>query len=352
MLKASFCKHILKFYRPAITSRDVMLSKKTYFIKIWDDNNPSIYGIGECALFEGLSADDSPNYEAMLSLVCNNINNLDKHCISEYSSIRFGVETAFQDLKNAGRRIIYPSKWASGDDEIKINGLVWMGSFEEMHNRIREKLDSGFHCVKLKIGGIDFDEELSLIKYIRSKFSLDQIELRLDANGAFSPCDALNKLERLSVFSIHSLEQPIKPGQWDAMADICSKSPIPIALDEELIGINSRQDKQNLLNAIKPHYIILKPALCGGFSGADEWISLAEGQSIGWWATSALESNIGLNAIAQWVYTHNINLPQGLGTGKLYSNNIESPLVQTRDVLLYNSDTQWIIPTTLNWEEL
>ncbi len=227
-----------------------------------------------------------------------------------------------------------------------------MGSFEEMHNRIREKLDSGFHCVKLKIGGIDFDEELSLIKYIRSKFSLDQIELRLDANGAFSPCDALNKLERLSVFSIHSLEQPIKPGLWDAMADICSKSPIPIALDEELIGINSRQDKQNLLNAIKPHYIILKPALCGGFSGADEWISLAEGQSTGWWATSALESNIGLNAIAQWVYTHNINLPQGLGTGKLYSNNIESPLVQTRDVLLYNSDTQWIIPTTLNWEEL
>ncbi len=327
-----------------------MLEKETYFIKLWNEDNPSVYGVGECALFRGLGADDLPDYENRLAELCRAVNQGRDVCFPEYSSIRFGYETAMRDLENGGKRTIYPSSWVDGKSETTINGLVWMGTFDEMYNRIDEKLSQGFRCVKLKVGGIDFNRELELLEHIRECFPVDCLELRLDANGAFSSDDALSKLQQLSVFGIHSIEQPIKAGQWEEMSRVCKGSPIPVALDEELIGIESVEQKEQMLRIVSPRYIILKPALCGGFSGADEWIAVAENLNIGWWATSALESDIGLNAIAQWVAAKNPDMPQGLGTGQLYLNNFVSPLVQTRDVLQYNPEKQWNFPT-LNWVE-
>lgn len=346
MLLAKYTKYNLLFRNPAITSRATMLEKETYFIKIWDETNPYIYGIGECAIFRGLSADDDVNYEAHLKRICDNINQISPKEI-EQSSIRFGVETALNDLVNNGQRIIFNSNWLDGYNPIPINGLVWMGNQSEMLNRIIEKIEAGFSCIKLKIGGIDFNKEIKLLRFVRGNFSADDLQIRLDANGAFAPENALEYLEKLSKYSIHSIEQPIKQGQWSAMAEICQKSPIPIALDEELIGINEFSLKEKMLSTIKPHYIILKPSLCGGFLGSDEWIELANKHSIGWWITSALESNIGLNAIAQWVATLNIKMPQGLGTGNLYVNNISSPICQVDDVLTYDKNLSWQIPSEI-----
>ena len=346
MLKASYKKYILKFHSPAITSRATMLDKETYFIKIWDKSIPNVYGIGECAIFRGLSADDTPEYEQELSYICENINHISVKDI-DFSSIRFGVETALNDLRNGGKRVIFNTKWLSGLNPIQINGLIWMGNYSEMLNRLHEKLEQGFNCIKLKIGGIDFNKELKILKHIRSNFSADDLQLRLDANGAFTPNNALEHLERLSKYNIHSIEQPIKQDQWDKMAVICKNSPIPIALDEELIGINNFEQKIELIETIRPAYLILKPSLCGGFIGSQEWIELATKYNVGWWATSALESNIGLNAIAQWVSTLPITMPQGLGTGALYLNNISSPLEQIDDVLTYNPTAKWQIPSSI-----
>ena len=346
MLLAKYQKYNLQFRNPAITSRATMLEKETYFIKIWDETNPNIYGIGECAIFRGLSADDDVNYEAHLKRICDNINQISPKEI-EQSSIRFGVETALNDLANNGQRIIFNSNWLDGYNPIPINGLVWMGNQSEMLNRIIEKIEAGFSCIKLKIGGIDFNKEIKLLRFIRGNFSADDLQIRLDANGAFAPENALEYLDKLSKYSIHSIEQPIKQGQWSAMAEICQKSPIPIALDEELIGINEFSLKGKMLSTIKPHYIILKPSLCGGFLGSNEWIELANKHSIGWWITSALESNIGLNAIAQWVATLNTKMPQGLGTGNLYINNIPSPICQIDDVLTYDKNLSWQIPSEI-----
>ena len=346
MLLAKYKKYNLQFRNPAITSRATMLEKETYFIKIWDETNPNIYGIGECAIFRGLSADDDVNYEAHLKRICDNINQISPKEI-EQSSIRFGVETALNDLANNGQRIIFNSNWLDGYNPIPINGLVWMGNQSEMLNRIIEKIEAGFSCIKLKIGGIDFNKEIKLLRFIRGNFSADDLQIRLDANGSFAPENALEYLDKLSKYSIHSIEQPIKQGQWSAMAEICQKSPIPIALDEELIGINEFSLKDKMLSTIKPHYIILKPSLCGGFLGSNEWIELANKHSIGWWITSALESNIGLNAIAQWVVTLNTKMPQGLGTGNLYINNIPSPICQIDDVLTYDKNLSWQIPSEI-----
>lgn len=346
MLKASYKKYILKFHSPAITSRATMFDKETYFIKIWDESIPNVYGIGECAIFRGLSADDTPEYEQELSYICENINHISVKDI-DFSSIRFGVETALNDLRNGGKRVIFNTKWLSGLNPIQINGLIWMGNYSEMLNRLHEKLEQGFNCIKLKIGGIDFNKELKILKHIRSNFSADDLQLRLDANGAFTPNNALEHLERLSKYNIHSIEQPIKQNQWDKMAAICKNSPIPIALDEELIGINNFEQKIELIETIRPAYLILKPSLCGGFIGSQEWIELATKYNVGWWATSALESNIGLNAIAQWVSTLPITMPQGLGTGALYLNNIPSPLEQIDDVLTYNPTIKWQIPSSI-----
>lgn len=350
--RIDFVPYRLIFRQPAITSRSTMLDKETYFVRLCDSDCPDIYGLGECAVFRGLSEEDTPDYAQQLSSLVRAINNGD--LTPEYaagaavSSIRFGLETAIADLQNGGRRQPFPSAWSKGDSEITINGLVWMGTAQQMHRRITEKINAGFKCVKLKIGGIDFARELELLRYIRTSFPDDRLEIRLDANGAFTPENALQRLEVLASFNIHSIEQPIRQGQPVAMSRICRNSPIPIALDEELIGLHSDSEKRDILETIHPAYIILKPSLCGGFHEADKWISAATALNIGWWATSALESDIGLNAIAQWTSLHNTVMPQGLGTGALYTNNFISPLEQSGQTLRYNRLRKWIIPQ-LNW---
>ena len=267
----------------------------------------------------------------------------------DWSSIRFGVETALLDLKNGGRRKICPGAFYEGKQSIEINGLIWMGDKEAMYSRIEEKLTAGFRCVKLKIGAIDFNSELELLKSIRSRYGKDEIELRVDANGAFLPSEAMFKLDRLSRYDIHSIEQPIRQGQWREMEALCRNTPIPIALDEELIGINDPKLKEQMLDVINPQYIILKPALAGGLSGSAEWIDKAEKRNIGWWITSALESNVGLNAIAQWTAMLQSSIPQGLGTGQLYKNNIISPLVQKGSTIQYDPSLSWDL-SSLIWE--
>lgn len=349
-MKGVFAKYILDFRFTAITSRDRMNRKETFFIKIFDENTPHIFGIGECALFRGLSCDDRPDYESMLESVCRDIDRYvaDTSLLADFPSIRIGVETALLDLRNHGRRIIFPSAWTEGKEALVINGLVWMGDKALMAERIKDKASNGFHCIKLKIGGINFNDEIDLLRLIRE--ICPDVQLRLDANGAFLPHTALRQLEQLAEYNIHSIEQPIRQGQWEEMARLCRLSPIPIALDEELIGINRRERKIEMLDTINPQYIILKPTLCGGFSGSDEWIHLAHERNIGWWATSALESNIGLNAISQWVATYTPTIPQGLGTGQLYHNNIPSPLRLDGERLSYDTQADWQIPQ-LEWNE-
>lgn len=325
MLRAEWRPYRLNFNFEARTSRAVMRHKDTYFVRVWDDSVPDVYGLGECALFAGLSAEDDVYYERDLDQACRVI--ADGILPTASSSVRIGLETALADLHNGGSGRIFPgSDWLEGRVSIPINGLIWMGDKQTMAERIQEKLDAGFKLLKLKIGGIKFEEELELLKLVRSHFAADQLEIRLDANGAFSPADALAKIDRLAQYDIHSLEQPIKARQYAEMAKICRNCPIPIALDEELIGVFSKSEKAELLDAINPQYIILKPSLCGGFASADEWIDLAIVRDIGWWATSALESNIGLNAIAQWVALKSPSMAQGLGTGQLYANNLASQL--------------------------
>ncbi|RHR79746.1 o-succinylbenzoate synthase [Odoribacter sp. AF15-53] len=341
MLQATYSKYLLKFKQPAGTSRGILTEKETWFIKIWDSEQPEIYGLGECALFRGLSADDVPGYEEKLKEICQHINTFSPQELQTWSSIRFGIETALADLSNKGKRIIYPSPFPEGTTTIEINGLIWMGDKETMRQRIIEKLEAGFHCIKLKIGAIDFQAELDLLHAIRSSFSKETIELRVDANGAFHPDEAPRKLEQLSRYGLHSIEQPIRQGQWEKMSKLCRNTPVPIALDEELIGINDTREKIDMLETIHPQYIILKPALVGGFLGSEEWIRLADKHQIGWWITSALESNVGLNAIAQWTALLNVQIPQGLGTGQLYTNNIPSPLEQSGSVLCYNPGKNW-----------
>lgn len=340
-MKATFEKYILNFKRPSGTSRGMMLEKETWFLIIEENGKK---GIGECGLFRGLSYDDRLDYSDKLQWVCDNIH-LGKDTLweelREYPSIQFGVEQAFLFLENDDPMVLFPSTFTKGEESIPINGLVWMGNPEFMKEQIDEKILQGFNCIKLKIGAIDFDKELELIRYIRTHFSPEKIEIRVDANGGFDKSDALYKLKQLSEFKIHSIEQPIKRNQYDSMADLCKKTPLPIALDEELIGVINYNNKENLLQKIRPQYIILKPSLVGGFKGSEEWIEIAEKLNIGWWITSALESNIGLNAIAQWTFTLENTMPQGLGTGALYTNNIESPLVVKNGHLWFDGNLKW-----------
>lgn len=348
--RAAWCRYRLDFRFVARTSRETMTSKDTYFLKLWDDTAPEVFGIGECGLFRGLSSDDRPDYEQRLDTLCRAINRGEEPSTGGYSSITMGYETALADLARGGRRIVFDSPWAYGDGQLTINGLVWMGSPDEMLRRIDEKLSSGFHCLKMKIGGVRFEDELKLIAHIRSAFGPDCLTLRVDANGAFSPADALDRLDRLARFDIHSIEQPVRAGQPEEMARICGASPIPVALDEELIGIDDDRDKIRLLSTVRPQYIILKPTLAGGFASSMAWIEAAEALGIGWWITSALESNIGLNAIAQWAASLDVEMPQGLGTGQLYHNNIVSPLRLDGDRLYSDADGRWEIPQ-LQWIE-
>lgn len=337
MLKADWTEYTLQFLRESRTSREVLNVKDTYFIKVHDTENPTVVGYGEAALFKGLSADDTPDFTDILDRSCASISDLDISTVTS-SAVRMGIETALSDLKNGG---IHEPYFPGVLPPVCINGLIWMGDKQFMLNEIEHKLKSGFHCLKLKIGGIDFENELDILRGIRDRFSREFLEIRLDANGAFSTANALHRLERLSVFDIHSIEQPIKAGQIQEMASLCRESPIAIALDEELIGIMNRQEKESLLRTIRPQFIILKPTLCGGFAESDEWISVAGKEGIGWWATSALESNIGLNAIARWCAGHSVILPQGLGTGQLYTNNIISPLDLKGEYLTSSLSNSW-----------
>lgn len=346
MLRARFHKYTLHFRFLARTSRESMTQRHTYYLHLWDDSNPEVEGIGECNLFRGLSAEDTPDYERRLQRFCDEAG--DAHAVDnvrDCSSILFGFETAKADLNNGGVRQPFPCQWSIGGASIPINGLVWMGDRKLMADRIREKLDAGFKCLKLKIGGIRFEDELDLLEMVRREFSQSDLQIRLDANGAFSPADALEKLDRLSKYSIHSIEQPIRAGQLREMSELCKKSPLPIALDEELIGVREMGQKAALLDGLRPQYIILKPALCGGFCHADEWIAEAQRLGIGWWSTSALESNVGLNAIAQWLGgkmgDKGLEMPQGLGTGALYVDNVQSPLKLEGDRLLYDASVSW-----------
>ena len=341
MITATYKKYILNFKNPSGTSRGILRTKETWFIILEEKGKT---GIGETGLFRGLSIDDVPNYEEKLIWVCKNIKKgLDFLLIElrKFPSIQFGLEQAFLSLKSENKFELFPSQFTKGQKAIPINGLVWMGDKTFMKNQIKKKLKSGFSCIKMKIGAIDFDTEIELLKSIRKEFSPKEIELRVDANGAFNPKKALEKLQILSALQIHSIEQPIKQGQVLEMASLCAKTPLSIALDEELIGVFSSEEKKQLLATTKPKFIILKPSLIGGFAGTKEWIKFAEQNNIGWWITSALESNIGLNAIAQFTHTLKSKLPQGLGTGSLFTNNFESPLEVKNGTLQYNPAQNW-----------
>ncbi|WP_418638905.1 o-succinylbenzoate synthase [Winogradskyella sp.] len=340
-MKAEYKQYILNFKRPSGTSRGVMTTKETWFIKLEHQGKT---GVGECGILRGLSVDDRPDYEEKLKWVCNNIHlGLDKLLseLTAYPSIQFGLETAYKSLGSSDSFELFPSEFSRGKDGIPINGLVWMGNEDFMRTQIKDKIEAGFSCIKLKIGAIDFQTELDILKSIRKEFSVSDIELRVDANGAFSTEDALEKLKQLSEYQLHSIEQPIKAQQFEAMSKLCDVTPLPIALDEELIGVFSKANKQTLLQTIKPQYIILKPSLVGGFGGSKDWINAAEDLNIKWWITSALESNIGLNAISQWTYTLKSKMPQGLGTGSLFTNNFPSPLIVKNGTLHYNLKQHW-----------
>jgi o-succinylbenzoate synthase len=329
-------ERVLHFKQPAGTSRGVYTTRKMWLVSLSDGNRT---GVGECAPLPDLSCDALPDelYVSKLNVFCRDLcetGEIDVEALRDYPSMLFGLETALLNLRNGGK--LFDTAFSRGEEGIPINGLVWMGNYDEMLQRMEEKLEKGFRCVKLKIGAIDFEQELDLIKRIRDRFSFHEVELRLDANGAFKYEEALYKLELLSQYAIHSIEQPIRQGQWAYMAELCRESPLPIALDEELIGVNDPEMKTHMLNIIKPRYIILKPSLHGGMTGCREWIDAAREQGIGSWITSALESNIGLNAIAQFasdVYGPQITMPQGLGTGQLFTDNIVMPLEIRGDML-------------------
>jgi len=329
----------LHFKQPAGTSRGVYNTRKVWYVGISSVEDPQRIGLGECAPLPNLSCDDLPDYENILSEACKQLEQtgvIDKEALRPYPSILFGLETALLHFQ-ANSFALWDTPFSRGESGIPINGLIWMGDYAQMFRQIEKKMELGFHCIKLKIGAINFEEELSLLRHIRKHFTAREVELRVDANGAFSPDDAMNKLNRLAELDIHSIEQPIRAGQIDEIARLVKETPIPIALDEELIGVNLLEGKAELLDKINPQYIILKPSLHGGICGSTEWIDEAEKRNIGWWITSALESNIGLNAIAQWCATLNTTLPQGLGTGMLFTDNVEMPLVIREDKLWYGT---------------
>lgn len=339
-MKALFKKYTLNFKQPSGTSRGVYTTREVWYILI---NDRSITGIGECAPLPNLSLERPKEMSAKLLQVCEQIDHFSQFPeeLKNWPSIRFGLETALLDLKNGGQQLLFPSAFTRGEQGIPINGLIWMGTPEFMKQQIHTKLDSGFRCLKMKIGAIDFETEFGLLKEIRREFSSQEITLRVDANGAYSYQSALENLKRLSDLQIHSVEQPIEAGRWNEMALLCEKSPVPIALDEELIGDFNPKELARIAEQIHPAYFILKPSLHGGLAGCEKWINLADQHGIGWWVTSALESNIGLNAIAQWTFQQNITTEQGLGTGQLYTNNLDSPLQIVGDRLWHQPSHPW-----------
>ncbi len=362
-LKADYLKYTLHFRFEAGTSRGTLTEKTSYIIRLCDTDDPTVIGYGECGPLKGLSYDDRPDFETQLQDYCQQFTALDLQLFSwnipiilnqliepTFPSILFGFETAMHDFLSDGRRVLFPTDFTDGQRNLPINGLIWMGSESFMRQQIEEKLAAGYTTIKLKIGAIDFERECDLLAMIRSRYSAEQITLRVDANGAFSPAEAMRKLERLATYDLHSIEQPIRAGQPDLMADLCSHTPVPIALDEELIGQMEYVNKFRLLRKIQPQYIILKPSLLGGMRHCDEWIELAGRLAIGWWITSALESNIGLNAIAQYTAKFRNLPPQGLGTGHLYHNNVDSPLTIVDGTLHYDPTQVWNLGNLLEFK--
>ncbi|HEU5146558.1 MAG TPA: o-succinylbenzoate synthase [Chryseosolibacter sp.] len=350
-LHATYFKKSFHFNFKARTSRGLMKDKTSWFIRLEDNGNPAIFGIGECGPLPGLSTDDIPDFETQLGNIIDQINasaipdtafaTVAPLIPSEYSSIIFGMETALLDLANGGQRVIFPNAFIEGKP-IDINGLVWMGDMDFMMDQINKKISEGFRCIKLKVGGLDFDRECDILSYIRRRYFRENITIRLDANGAFKPDDVLYKLTELARFDVHSIEQPVKP-RLKEMEELCRKSPIPVAFDEELIGITETQHKSELLTRLKPQYIVLKPTLHGGLSSCAEWIRIAESLNIGWWITSALESSIGLNAICQFTAAYDPRTPQGLGTGGIYADNFASPLMVRDGQIFYDRAGQWSV---------
>jgi o-succinylbenzoate synthase len=344
----------LNFRFEAGTSRGVLSQKTAYWVKAIQKDFPAITGIGEAAPLVKLSIDDIPDFQERLKKLCNANSGatiaanpeailewVKEHIPQELPSAKFAFETALLDLLNGGKRTVFNSPFVSDCEPIPINGLIWMGKKEAMLEQIEQKLEAGFSCIKMKIGAIDFEQECALLDHIRQRFSRKDITLRVDANGAFSPEEALSKLQQLAQYELHSIEQPIRQGQWEAMEQLCIASPVPVALDEELIGVFGSEKKQNLLEKLKPRYIIIKPTLLGGIMESREWIAIATALGIEWWMTSALEGNIGLNAIAQFTATFQPILPQGLGTGQLFHNNVASPLTVAGGELFYDSRSSW-----------
>lgn len=335
-MRFSFAPYLLHFKEPGGTSRGVMTEKPTFLVKVYDEADPGHYGIGEAAVFPGLSPEADGNYVWKLTEVLANVAIGKGTDLSRHSSILFGLEQALLDYSNGCRGIYFPSAFTEGKREIEINGLVWMGDFDRMMERLEEKIRAGFRCVKLKIGAIDWKKEVEMVEHIRSRYSPEQLMVRVDANGGFSIDNALPRLKRLADLGVHSIEQPIAAGQPELMAFLCQVSPLPIALDEELIGKGTREERVATLDAMRPAYIILKPALCGGFSGGQDWIGLARERGIGWWVTSALESNVGLSAIAQWTAALGAEGPQGLGTGGVFTDNFRTAVGLESDRLKFD----------------
>jgi o-succinylbenzoate synthase len=360
-VKPSIGAYALNFKFKAGTSRGVLEEKLTYFIRVTSEKYPGIFGIGEAGPLKGLSKDDVPDFLERANQILVKVEKLefqanqekllsqvDSLGLQEFPSLQFGLEMALLDLINGGERRILTNDFVTSAIPIPINGLVWMGEKAFMERQIDEKLDQGYDCIKMKIGAINFEQECALLGKIRSSFPKNKISIRVDANGAFSPQNAMEKLKKLSQFDLHSIEQPIQPGKVKEMAALCIDSPIPIALDEELIGIYGWEQKVELVESIKPHFLILKPTLLGGILATREWVDIASQTNTGWWMTSALESNIGLNAIAQLTSSLKGTMPQGLGTGQLYHNNVESPLSISGGKLFYNKNLDWKIPETFN----
>jgi len=352
-LQAQVQPYILNFKFDAGTSRGVLKQKRTWFLKIWEGEKDVLFGIGEAGPLPGLSIDAIPEFEKKMMDVAQALQNFtlpdllalnlkEAFSLHAFPSILFALETALFDLFNGGKRIIFHNSFAGGEQAIPINGLIWMGAKDFMQEQVKKKLQEGYSCIKVKIGALDFETELELLSSVRNSLGAGKIVLRVDANGAFAFPEAVEKMKRLAEYKVHSIEQPLKVGQYEEMAALCTLNILPIALDEDLIGIFGREDKKRLLEKMKAPYIILKPTLLGGFAETKEWIAIAEEMQIGWWITSALESNIGLNAIAQFT----ANLPihgfhQGLGTGLLYTNNLESPLIIKQGKLFYDKEKKW-----------
>lgn len=352
-MRLQFAPYVLKFKEPAGTSRGILTEKITCIIRIYDENEPKLFGIGEAAIFPGLSPEADDRFFYKLMELQANFRIGEATDLTRFPSLQFGLEQAIRDFSSGCRSIYNISSFVKGEESIEINGLIWMGDFDRMIERIDSKLSEGFKCIKLKIGAIDWNKEVEMIRHIRDKYSPEEVEIRVDANGGFTMDNCLPRLARLYDMGVHSIEQPIKAGSPDLMRFLCEVSPLPIALDEELIGKFTLKEKAGLLDEINPKYIVIKPTLTGGYSGASEWIEEAEKRGIGWWITSSLESNIGLNALAQWVATLDVRMAQGLGTGALFTNNFESPLYLKGDKLLYDPDKviDRNIYNELDWRE-